>query len=143
MSAYLEHANVTVPSIDAAIEFLKLVDPDFIIRHDEAAEGTYRWAHVGTHQTYIALQEPHLDAGEQQSRRPYKDYGVNHLAWVVPDVDACTARLDAAGFRRSIGTKVHPFRKRVYFFDRAGFEWELVQYLTEVVEERNSYDHDV
>ena len=66
MSAYLEHANVTVPSIDAAIEFLKLVDPDFIIRHDEAAEGTYRWAHVGTHQTYIALQEPHLDAGEQQ-----------------------------------------------------------------------------
>lgn len=140
MSAYLEHANITVPSIDAAIEFLMLVEPKFIVRHDEATEGSYRWAHIGTQTTYIALQEPHLDAGENRLRRPYKDYGVNHLAFVVPDVDACATRLDAAGFQRSIGAKDHPARKRVYFYDKAGLEWELVQYLTEALEERNSYE---
>jgi len=140
MAAYLEHANITVPSIDAAIEFLLLVEPTFFVRHDEAVEGTYRWAHIGNHNTYIALQEPHLDAGENQTRRPYKDHGVNHLAFVVSDIDACAARLDGAGFRRSIGTKEHPFRKRLYFFDRAGLEWELVQYLTDNMADRHSYE---
>lgn len=141
MSAYLEHANITVPSIDAAIEFLLLVDPTFFVRHDEKPEGSYRWAHVGNYTTYFALQEPHLDAGENRSRRPYKDYGVNHLALlVVPDVDACAARLDGAGFQRSIATKDHPARKRVYFYDRAGLEWELIQYLTDVMEERHAYE---
>lgn len=137
--AYLEHANITVPSIDAAIEFLLLVEPEFKVRHDETPAGSYRWAHIGTHTSYIALQEPHLDAGDNNSRRPYKDFGVNHLAFVVPDVDAASARLDAAGFSRSIPARTEPSRKRAYFYDRAGFEWELVQYLTDVMEERNAY----
>jgi catechol 2,3-dioxygenase-like lactoylglutathione lyase family enzyme len=65
---------------------------------------------------------------------------VNHLAFVVADVDACAARLDAAGFQRSIATKEHPARKRVYFYDKGGLEWELIQYLTDVMEDRHSYD---
>ena len=142
MTTYLEHANVTVPSIDAAIEFLMTVDPSFAVRHDETPEGSYRWAHVGTDTTYIALQEPHLDAGESGVRRPYKDNGINHLAFCVQDLDACIERLDAAGYRRSIPVKPHPYRKRVYFFDSAGGEWELVQYLTDDFSKRNSYDDD-
>ena len=140
MTAYLEHANITVPSIDAAIEFLQAVEPNFVVRRDETPAGSYRWAHVGTQTTYIALQEPHLDAGESVPRRPYKDQGVNHLCFVVPNRDACVERLDAAGFKRSISTFDHPFRKRAYYFDRAGFEWELVEYLTDNLEERNKYD---
>ena len=34
----LEHANITVPDIDAAIAFLSVVAPDFRIRHDALAE---------------------------------------------------------------------------------------------------------
>lgn len=139
MATYLEHANVTVPSIDAAIEFLMLVDPNFVVRHDETPAGSYRWAHVGTQTHYIALQEPHLDAGENIARRPYKDFGVNHLAFVVPNLDEVTGRLDAAGFQRSIAASAHSARKRAYFYDRSGFEWELIEYLTDVLEERNAY----
>lgn len=142
MSAYLEHANVTVPSIDDAIEFLQTIDPSFVVRHDETPPGSYRWAHVGTQKSYIALQEPHPDAGESNSRRPYKDNGCNHLAFVVQDLDACIQRLEAKGYKKSIPAKPHVYRKRAYFFDKSGFEWEMVQYLTDKDEERNSYTTD-
>jgi catechol 2,3-dioxygenase-like lactoylglutathione lyase family enzyme len=142
METYLEHANITVPSIDAAIDFLQTVDPSFVVRHDETPEGSYRWAHVGTQKSYLALQEPHLDAGENNPRRPYKDHGCNHLAFVVADLDACVARLDAKQYKKSIPAKPHAYRKRAYYFDASGFEWELIQYLTDNVEERNSYVHD-
>ena len=142
METYLEHANVTVPSIDAAIEFLLTIDPKFTVRRDETPPGSYRWAHVGTQKSYIALQEPQLDAGENQSRRPYKDHGCNHLAFVVADLDSCVTRLDAKEFKKSIPAKPHPYRKRAYYFDKSGFEWEMIQYLTENHEERNSYVDD-
>ena len=32
MTAYLEHANITVPNIDAAIEFLKVIEPHIEVR---------------------------------------------------------------------------------------------------------------
>ena len=46
MTAYLEHANITVPDIDAAIAFLTTVEPTFRVRHDETPEGSYRWEHI-------------------------------------------------------------------------------------------------
>ena len=101
-------------------------------------DGTNCRAHIGNHNTSIALQEPHLDADENQTSRLYKDHGVNHLAFVVSDIDACAARLDGAGFRRSTATKEHTFRKRLYFFERAGLEWELVRYLTDIMADRHS-----
>jgi len=33
----------------------------------------------------------------------------------------------------------HPYRKRVYFSDRTGFEWEFVQYFSDEPKERNDY----
>lgn len=42
MSVYLEHANVTVPSIDDAILFLQTLDPNLVVRHDETPPGK-RW----------------------------------------------------------------------------------------------------
>jgi hypothetical protein len=38
-TTYLEHANVTVPSITEAIKFLLTIDPNFIIRQDQSPEG--------------------------------------------------------------------------------------------------------
>jgi catechol 2,3-dioxygenase-like lactoylglutathione lyase family enzyme len=139
MTAYLEHANVTVPDIDAAIEFLKVVEPQIEVRHDETPPDSYRWAHVGIGNCYIALQEPHLGSEPTNNRRPYKDFGVNHLGWVVEDLDAVTARLETHGYRKGIPGEEHPYRRRAYYYDSAGFEWELVEYLTDRLDERYSY----
>ncbi len=139
MTTYLEHANMTVPDIDAAMAFLKIVEPAFRLRHDASPPGSYRWAHIGTEQCYIALQEPHVDSNPTQARRPYKDYGVNHLAWVVDDLAAVVGRLEAHGYRQGIPVEPHPHRRRAYYYDAAGFEWELVEYLSDRPEERHAY----
>ena len=140
MTTFLEHANITVPDIDAAIAFLQVVEPQMQVRHDETKPGSYRWAHVGVGDCYIALQEPHVLSEATNSRRPYKDYGVNHLGWVVDDLDAVIRRLAKAGYRKGIPGEDHPYRRREYYYDSAGFEWELVQYFTQRFEERFSYE---
>lgn len=140
MTAYLEHANITVPDIDAAIAFLQVIEPDLVVRHDETPEGSYRWAHIGAGNCYIALQEPHLGSDPQSNRRPYKDYGVNHLGWIVDDFDAVIGRLKAGGYREGIPGESSRYRKRAYYYDSAGFEWEIIAYFTENLDERYSYE---
>ena len=139
MGVSLEHANVTVPDIDAAIEFLRVLDPDLRVRQDALAADGYRWAHVAFGESYIALQEPHVGSDPNDDRRPYKDYGVNHLGLVVEDLDAVVKRLEAGDYRRGIPGEEHRHRRRVYFHDSAGMEWELVEYLSRLDEERFSY----
>lgn len=140
MVALLEHANITVSDIDAAIAFLQVVEPRFVVRHDETPEGSYRWVHIGAENCYIALQEPHLGSDPQSNRRPYKDYGVNHLGWVVDDFDAVIGRLKAHGYQEGIPGEDSRYRRRAYYYDSAGFEWEIVAYRTEKLEERYSYE---
>ncbi len=136
----LEHANLTVPDIDAAIAFIQIVAPDFQIRHDAVDAAGYRWVHIGNSQHYLALQEPHLDATPEFPRPPYKNYGCNHLGLVVGNVDATAAALLSAGYRPGIETPDETTRKRRYFFDRAGFEWEIIEYLSDSIEDR--YRHE-
>jgi catechol 2,3-dioxygenase-like lactoylglutathione lyase family enzyme len=140
MAAYLEHANITVPDIDAAIAFLQVIEPNLAVRHDETPERSYRWAHIGLGDCYIALQEPHLGSEPKDVRRPYKDYGVNHLAWVVDDFDGVIERLEDSGYRKGVPGESSQYRRRAYYHDSAGFEWEIVTYLTPNLDERFSYD---
>jgi catechol 2,3-dioxygenase-like lactoylglutathione lyase family enzyme len=140
MTAYLEHANITVPDIDAAIAFLQVIEPRLIVRHDETPEGSHRWAHIGVDDCYIALQEPNLGSEPTSNRRPYKDFGVNHIGWVVDDFDGVIERLAANGYREGIPGESGRYRRRAYYYDSAGFEWEIVAYLTDKPEERFSYD---
>lgn len=140
MIAYLEHANITVPDIDAAIAFLQTVEPRFKVRHDAKPAGSYRWAHIGTDDTYIALQEPHVGVDPKMFHRTYRNIGVNHLAFVVEDFAAVVERLEAAGYRKGMEGDPHPHRRRVYYFDHVGFEWEIVQYLTDDPAKKNAYD---
>ena len=90
--------------------------------------------------TSVALQEPQLGSNPSDCHRPYKDYGVNHIGWAVDDFDATTGRLKAAGYQEGIPGEAHRHRRRAYFYDSAGFEWEIVAYLTEDLTERYSYD---
>ncbi|MGL6259950.1 VOC family protein [Vibrio sp. WXL103] len=142
----LEHANITVPSIDAAIEFLDIVAPDFEVRADNSPQDSYRWAHVGNSESYLALQEPQLHQSSAKNttkdqRRPYYDIGVNHLALIVSDVEGIKERLLERGYRMNGEIADEISRKRVYFWDSAGFEWELVEYFTQEPKQRYRYDN--
>ncbi|HSF95923.1 MAG TPA: VOC family protein [Thermohalobaculum sp.] len=139
MAARLEHANLTVPDIDAAIDFLRTVEPGFRVLHDAGESGAYRWVHIGTGDTYFALEAPHGAVDDARAARRYTDWGINHLGLVVDDIAAAAARLEAKGYREGHVPEFHSARIRRYFYDSAGFEWELVQYLTDRHEDRFSY----
>jgi len=138
MPERLEHANLCVHDIDAVIRFLKTAFPDFKIRRDTTDPDGSRWVHVGSNETYIALNQ----AKPEEARRgtPYKGRpGLNHLAYEVDDVEALRARLRAAGYRDSTVPNAHPYRKRIYFYDPEGNDWEFVQYLVDDPEKRHDY----
>ena len=64
---------------------------------------------------------------------------MNHLAFEVDDVAATHARLAAAGYQDSTVPNNHPYRKRIYFYDPDGNDWEFVQYLTDDPRQRHDY----
>jgi catechol 2,3-dioxygenase-like lactoylglutathione lyase family enzyme len=142
MPTKLEHANLVVEDVDEMIRFLQTAFPDFAVRWEWTAEDGRRSVHVGTDDTYLALNQ-----ASRERTAPWKPYsgepGVNHLGYEVDDVDALRARMTAAGYRDSTVTNEHPHRKRVYFMDREGNDWEFVQYFSEDPAERNDYQLDL
>jgi catechol 2,3-dioxygenase-like lactoylglutathione lyase family enzyme len=138
MTIRMEHANLHVRHFDDAVRFLKTAFPDFYVRSESESDGS-RWMHIGTDETYIALNETSDD--RSANREPYDGKpGINHLGYEVDDVDALQERLVAAGFRDSTYPNSHPHRKRVYFYDADGNDWEFVQYFTDDMAKRNDYE---
>jgi catechol 2,3-dioxygenase-like lactoylglutathione lyase family enzyme len=139
MSVKLEHANMVVRDVDGMIRFLQTAFPEFLIRRDDRNDEGVRWVHIGTDDTYIALNEA-TETGDRVWQ-PYSGApGVNHLGFETGDVDALRARLLQAGYEESTVPNEHPHRKRVYFYDSEGNDWEFVQYYSENPAERNDYD---
>ena len=94
--------------------------------------------HIGTDDTYIALNPASMEP--QTPWRPYEGVpGINHLAYEVDDVEALRGRLKSAGYKDSTVPNAHPYRKRVYFYDPEGNDWEFVQYLSDDPAKRNDY----
>ncbi len=139
MNVRLEHANLCVSNIDAMIDFLRTVCPDFRIRGEGGSQKGERWVHFGTDDTYIALQQADVD--RESKWVPYSGTpGVNHLAYEVDDVDSLRARLNTAGYKETTVPNDHPHRKRIYFNDPEGNDWEFVQYFSHIPSERNDYE---
>lgn len=139
MTPRIEHANITVRNVDAAILFLTTAFPLFRVRHDSRGADGPRWVHLGTDDVYVALSEATVDRrGEwtPHSGAP----GVNHIGFEVDDVEALRRRLTNAGYRDSSIENAHPYRKRVYFADPDGNDWEFVEYYTDDKRQRNDYD---
>ena len=140
MTIRLEHANMVVRNIDDTVRFLTAALPEFRIRREGLNEGR-RWMHIGTDDTYIALNESSDEPAEKWV--PYAGKpGINHLGYEVDDVEALRDRLAAAGFEDSTYPNNHPHRKRVYFHDADGNDWEFVQYFSDDPAERNDYELD-
>jgi catechol 2,3-dioxygenase-like lactoylglutathione lyase family enzyme len=138
MAVRMEHANVCVRDVEGMIRFLQTAFPEFRVRGEGLSPDGSRWVHVGTDETYIALGQ-----SRQEPATPWKPYdgvpGVNHVAYEVDDVDRLRKRMLAAGYRESTPPNNHPYRRRLYFYDPEGNDWEFVQYLSKDPAERNDY----
>lgn len=139
MKVRLEHANICVTDMSVMVKFLQTAFPDFRVR----GEGTYKkgvnWLHVGTDDTYIALEQSNKDNVPGLTPNSGKP-GVNHLAYEVDEIDSLRKRLISNGFKESGVADSHPYRKRVYFVDPEGNEWEFIEYLSSDPSERNDYE---
>ena len=136
---YLEHANITVSDLEKAVEFLSTAFPDFVIRGRGIATtaGNERpWLHIGNQKTYLALEE--ATAGNS-GHKTYRNPGFNHVGFVVDDIEGLIARLSDAGYTENMRDFSHAHRKRIYFYDDDGNEYEFVEYLTTDPDEMNQY----
>lgn len=133
---YLEHANITVNNLESSVIFFKTAFPDFEIRGGGESNGR-KWIHLGNEITYIALNE---SVEQQMTTKDYSNYGINHLGFVVEDVEIIAEQLLAAGFKRDYPKQIEKYRIRDYFADADGNEYEFVQYLSDEISERNYYD---
>ena len=139
MAVRLEHANLTVNDIEGMVRFLQVAFPEFRVRGGGKTPAGSRWVHVGTDETYIALSEARVETNTRFE--PYSGApGVNHLAYVVDDVEALRSRLAAAGYKDSTPPNAHPYRTRQYFYDSEGNDWEFVQYRSNDPAQRNDYE---
>jgi hypothetical protein len=65
---------------------------------------------------------------------------VNHIGLIIDDIDTIRERLLEKSYQPN-GSMAHEIhRKRMYFYDKAGFEWELVAYSSDKTEERYLYE---
>jgi catechol 2,3-dioxygenase-like lactoylglutathione lyase family enzyme len=137
--AYVEHANITVKNLDRTVAFIRAALPDWSVRGEGALQWygkPVRWLHIGTEATYLALQ----DGGEGVALDwTGHQVGTKHIGIVVPSVDALVTRLAAAGHALDHAGGDHPHRKRAYFMDPDGLQFEFVEYLSDRPAERNDY----
>ena len=139
MKTRLEHANLSVRDVEAVLGFVQAAFPDFRIRMEGQGWQGERLVHVGNDDSYLSLSEARAESAERWV--PYSGKpGVNHLGYEVEDVEALRRRLIDAGYQDSTVPNAHPHRRRVYFHDPEGNDWEFVQYLSDDPAQRNDYD---
>ena len=82
-----------------------------------------------------------MKAPTESNRKPYVDDGINHVGWVVDDVEALRQKAIEAGYRTGdLYLEGEGSRKRAYIFDSVGNEWEFVEYLSDEDTKRNVYE---
>lgn len=133
---YLEHANITVNNLQESIRFFQSAFPHFKIRG--GGKRKRKWVHLGDDDTYIAINQ--ASQNELKVDKNYDEIGINHLGFVVPNVEEVANNLLSSGFKRDYPKEVEQFRIRDYFADSDGNQFEFVQYLSDNPEERNSYE---
>jgi len=133
---YLEHANITVNDLTKAVHFFQTAFPHFKIRGGD--NKTREWLHLGDDVTYLALNKAVKLLNKNE--KGYVKVGVNHIGFVVGNVEEIANRMLAEGYKRDYPKQIEKFRIREYFADSDGNEYEFVQYLSNKIEEKNSFN---
>ncbi len=134
---HLEHVNLVVDDLPAALDFYQAAFPHWRVR--ASGEGEWygkprKWLHFGDDFQYLAFN----DHGEGVNRDlEGHQVGLAHFAFLTDNLDALIARMSDAGYEIAKGGAEEPWRKNIYFVDPAGFEVEFVQYLSDVPTQRN------
>ena len=139
MKVRLEHVNICVKDLSVMVKFLQTAFPEFKVRGKGTLTKGVNWLHIGTDDTYIALEQANKVAvsdGTRNSGTP----GVNHVAYEVDDIASLRNRLNSNGFKESGVADTHQYRKRVYYIDPEGNEWEFIEYFSSDPSERNDYE---
>ncbi len=122
----IEHVNFTVSDPKATADMLCALFAWRIRWEGAAISGGYT-VHVGSGDDYLALYSG--PAGRPTP--PQDNYaqlgGLNHVGVVVADLEACEARVRAAGLSPHSHADYAPGR-RFYFHDGDGVEYEVVSY---------------
>ena len=136
-SVYLEHANITVNNLKEAIHFFQIAFPHFTIRG--RGNDTREWVHLGDDDTYIAINQ--AKQTKLKVGKSYDTIGINHLGFVVPNVEEVANNLLRNGYKRDYPKAVETYRIRDYFADSDGNQFEFIEYLSNRAEERNIYSN--
>jgi len=120
---FLEHVNLTVSSVDESIDFYRHLF-DFEVRWRGTNSSGRPAAHVGNQRHYLALFEAPRSGHADES---YDRVGLNHLGFVVEDLEVQRQRLDQLDIKPHLEADYEPGR-RLYFRDPDGIEVELVEY---------------
>ncbi|NQY34455.1 MAG: VOC family protein [Alteromonadaceae bacterium] len=137
---YLEHLNLVVSDIPSTLKFYQAAFPHWGVRG--GGEGSWHgkarnWVHFGDHYQYLTFNDNGV--GENRDLTGHQ-VGLSHLAFVTNKLDSVINRLAAAGFEVDKDGAESTYRKNAYFIDPDGYEVEFVEYLSDIPEERNSYD---
>lgn len=123
----LEHANITVKDIDDSLAFYSALF-DFKVRWKGKVPGehqpTVRAIHIGDDDMYLALFEAEKPG---QASVDYTASGINHIGFVVDDIEPYRQRLTELGIDIHFEPSYDP-GNRIYFYDPDGVEIELVAY---------------
>lgn len=125
--AYLEHVNITVADPDATAKmFVELFD--WHVRWSGNSIHNGYSTHVGSETSYVALYTGEKGSLQDAQQVSYNQRaGLNHIAFVVGDLDAVEAKVKARGYQPHSHADYEPGR-RFYFHDENGLEIEVVQY---------------
>jgi predicted enzyme related to lactoylglutathione lyase len=134
---YLEHVNLVVTDIPAALTFYQAAFPHWQVRDQGESPWSgkpRKWLHFGDDYQYLTFN----DNGEGDNRDlAGHQPGLAHFAFVTDNIDAVIERLADAGFAAAKDGADEPYRRNIYFVDPAGFEVEFVQYLSDIPAQRN------
>ena len=125
--ATLEHINITVSDPRRTAAMLRRIFNWHIRWEGKSMDNGYT-VHVGTKESYVALYGKRNAAHTQAA--PNSPTGLNHIALVVPDLDATEKRVKAEGLKPHNHGNYQPGR-RFYFHDTDGVEYEVVSYASE------------
>ncbi|MBB33964.1 MAG: glyoxalase [Hirschia sp.] len=136
----LEHVNLVVADIEPTLAFLQAAFPDWSVRGRGTGDWygkPSKWVHFGNGRSYMTLN----DHGEGQIRQLAGHLpGLAHMGFETGNLDELRARLSAAGFEpRMLADPDTDHRRRIYYVEPAGFEFEFVEYSSDLDVVRNEY----
>lgn len=127
------HVGISVPDAEAsAAWYRKMLGFEVVLRMNEDAANKMKIVHIRRDNCYIELFEVEgarpLPEHRRDPNADFREHGLKHVAFEVPDVQAAVKELKAKGAEIAYGPVDTPGIAFVFIRDNAGNPFELIQY---------------